>query len=254
MKVSFSTILSAPVSQVFNNLNPGLYGGDRKHKGIDYAVMVGTPVYACMDGDIQFAKNVQTGYGRHVKIIHTDGSMSIYGHLQQIDISEGAKVIAGQKIGISGGDKSDNVNGDGSSTGPHLHWEIRPPGKHASDQSAVDPMIYCLQYVAAEIKVGEATGGLYVRSMPDQSYKAVGSIFRKSIAHIVEEKNGWGRINSLRPEWVSMKYIYLTGETITVKDSSQVTELPAQDIEDPSDSEKLKILWQEYKSKKGIAQ
>ncbi len=63
MNVAFPTINTAPVSQVFGNYNPALYGGDRKHKGIDFGVMVGTPVYACIDGDVVYAGQTFPYYG-----------------------------------------------------------------------------------------------------------------------------------------------------------------------------------------------
>jgi murein DD-endopeptidase MepM/ murein hydrolase activator NlpD len=241
MNVSFPTIQSAPVSQVFGNYNPALYGGDRKHKGIDFSVMTGTPVYACMDGDVVYAATVQTGYGRSVRILHPDGAMSIYGHLSKLLVSVGDVVRAGQEIGKSGGDKNDGIDGDGLSTGAHLHWEIRPPGKHVSDQTAVDPMEYCLQYIPAVLQVGETTGGVNVRTLPSAAAGRVGGLFRKEIIYIAEVQNQWGRIHSLRPEWVTMAYVRLTGERVTVNAPAEVQ--PPAEI---SEAEKIARLWKAH--------
>ncbi len=221
MLTAFPTMSTALVTQIFGNLNPALYGGDHKHKGIDYGVMTGTPVYACMDGTVHTATNQQTGYGRHVRIIHTDGCMSIYGHLSALMVKPGEDVKAGQQIGKSGGDPADKIDGDGLSTGPHLHWEIRPRGLHVSDQTAIDPMTHCLQYVPGALQVAEvaAESGLNVRDMASGAGRYLGVLFRKQIVHVAEIQDGWARLHSLRDEWVSAKYLYFTGEVKQVENA-----------------------------------
>lgn len=238
MNTSFPTIQTAQVTQVFGNYNPALYGGDKRHKGIDYGVMAGTPVYACMDGVVHVATNQQTGYGRHVRLIHPDGSMSIYGHLNAINVKLGEAVIAGQELGKSGGDPKDRVDGDGLSTGAHLHWEIRPPNMHASDQTAVDPMQWCLQYVPGALHLAEVTAanGLNVRATPSASGQYLSVLYRKQIVHVVEIKNGWARLHSLREEWVSSNYLYYTGETKHI-------EILAVSVRELTLEEKVARLW-----------
>ena len=66
------------------------------------------------------------GYGNLIVIRHPSGLTSHYGHLQQIKVKIGDTVRAGQIIGLLGS--------TGSSTGPHLHLEIRKEG------SSLDPM------------------------------------------------------------------------------------------------------------------
>jgi len=234
--VCFPTIPTAPVTQVFNNFNPALYGGDRRHKGIDYGIIAGTAVFACMPGVVTVAINGQTGYGRNVRILHPDGSLSIYGHLSRLMVKAGDEVPAGKQIGESGGDPHDKIDGDGLSTGAHLHWEIRPPGLHASDQTAVDPMLYCLQYLPGALQVAEViAAALNVRAEPSAASHRIGSVQRKEILHIMEQSNGWGRIHSLRPEWVSLAHVRMTGEP------------PAQTapalMPEPTEAEKLARLW-----------
>lgn len=239
MLTAFPTIPTALVTQVFGNLNPGLYGGDHKHKGIDYGVIVGTPVYACMDGVVTVATNQQTGYGRHVRIVHADGCMSIYGHLSALMVKVGEDVKAGQQIGKSGGDPRDAVDGDGLSTGPHLHWEIRPSGLHASDQTAVDPMQHCLKYVSGSLQVAEvaAESGLNVRDMPMATGRYLTSLFRKQVVRVVEIKDGWARLHSLRDEWVSAKFLFFTGEVIHVDEVTAVYPV------EMSLADKVALLW-----------
>lgn len=237
-KPSFPTIAKAYITQSFNNYNPYFYGGDGRHKGIDFGIMPNTPIYACMDGDVSVALNQRTGYGRHIRIIHPDGSMSIYGHLNTLLVSPGEWVASGQQIALSGGDPRDNVDGDGLSTGAHLHWEIRPKGGLTTDQTAVDPLEYCLQYIPEKIRLAEVTAakGLRVRLSP-----GTGDILyanpRKTVVKVVETKDNWARLHSLRPEWTWMEYLYFTGDVINPP--------PATPVPDPAytDAEKLDILW-----------
>ena len=244
MDTKFPTIPAAPVTQVFGNYNPSLYGGDGTHKGIDYGIMPNNPIYACMDGTIHTATTSQTGYGRHVRIAHPDGSMSIYGHLNSISVQVNDYVRAGQMIGRSGGDPNDAIDGDGLSTGAHLHWEIRPPDMWSSDRHAVDPMAWCLRYVRATVRVAEVTAwnGLNIRTAPSASAPRASYIAlkRKEAINIVEERDGWARINSLRPEWVSSAWIAYTGQVIEI--------IPPDEKPPPelSDGEKLDRLWKSH--------
>ena len=69
---------------------------------------------------------VQSGYGNCIEIEHNvNGEIfySFYAHLSQINVKEGRIVTQGQIIGLQGGAKTDP--GHGSSTGSHLHFEIR---------------------------------------------------------------------------------------------------------------------------------
>lgn len=239
---SFPTIATAPITQVFGNYNPNTYGGDGRHKGIDYGVLVGNPVYACLDGVVSVATMTPTGYGRHVRISHADGSLSIYGHLSKTLVSVGSQVRAGQEIGKSGGDPTDGIDGDGLSTGPHLHFEIRPPGKTGSDQYAVDPENWLLEnYMPGTYKVAEvtATSGLNVRLAPSMNGIRLRSLMRKETILIETIEAGWAKIRSLRPEWCSAEWLSLTGEVVEIRikpaDPSTPPTLP--------DAEKLARLW-----------
>lgn len=85
--------------------------------GIDWAVPSGTPIKAAQDGAVKEVRNDATGYGTHVRVEHANGYLTIYAHMQKIDVKVGDTVKAGQVVG-----KSDNT---GNSTGPHLHFELR---------------------------------------------------------------------------------------------------------------------------------
>ena len=63
---------------------------------------------------------------------------SFYAHLSRIDVKEGEKVTQGQVIGLEGGDPTTDDN-PGSSTGHHLHFEIRKASGYGND---IDPNKY----------------------------------------------------------------------------------------------------------------
>lgn len=99
------------------------------HNGIDVANPVGTPIYAVMDGEVISSGPAQ-GYGNWVRILHDDGSISVYGHMaaDSILVGVGERVAAGQQIA--------GIGNEGRSTGPHLHFEIWPDGANAVDPQA----------------------------------------------------------------------------------------------------------------------
>jgi murein DD-endopeptidase MepM/ murein hydrolase activator NlpD len=85
------------------------------HNGIDVAAPIGTPIYALTDGVVEEA-GPATGFGLWVVIRHTDGTQSVYGHVNRMFVEEGERVKAGEEIA--------EVGNRGWSTGPHLHLEI----------------------------------------------------------------------------------------------------------------------------------
>jgi murein DD-endopeptidase MepM/ murein hydrolase activator NlpD len=98
------------------------------HKGIDIGVPEGTPVVAATDAAVTFAGQ-QSGYGNHIEVRHPDGVITTYSHLSRIDVAVGEPVKSGQQIAASGN--------TGHSTGPHLHFEVRP-----SDGAFTDPIAW----------------------------------------------------------------------------------------------------------------
>ena len=94
------------------------------HHGIDYAIPVGSPVYAAADGVVEYV-GVSGTYGNYIIIRHAVKS-SLYAHLSKPLVSQGQKVVRGQQIALSGGAKG--MPGAGNSQGPHLHFEIRNHG------------------------------------------------------------------------------------------------------------------------------
>lgn len=103
----------------------------RMHKGIDIASNVGTPIVAAQAGRVTFAGWHDGGYGFLVELTHDDGSRSIYAHNSRLLVREGERVQQGATISQMGS--------TGRSTGPHLHFEIHPPGQGAINPLSVLP-------------------------------------------------------------------------------------------------------------------
>lgn len=115
------------LSSQFGRRNRPTKGASSYHKGVDWAIPVGTAVMASSGGVVTRA-GWGRGYGYVVYIRHADGRETRYGHLSKILVSAGQSVSQGQKIALSGN--------TGVSTGPHLHFEILING------SQVDPFKY----------------------------------------------------------------------------------------------------------------
>lgn len=102
--------------------------GSALHEGIDIGVPTGTPVRSVKSGTVKFA-GAQQGYGNIVEIKHIDGYTTKYAHLSSFDVLHGQPITAGQVIAKSGS--------TGTSTAPHLHFEVR----NAKDV-ATNPLTY----------------------------------------------------------------------------------------------------------------
>lgn len=89
------------------------------HYGLDFAAPIGTPIYAAADG-VVIEAGPASGFGLWVRIEHADGTITVYGHMQDFSVREGEHVKAGEQIARTGN--------RGQSTGPHLHFEVWEPG------------------------------------------------------------------------------------------------------------------------------
>lgn len=88
----------------------------KKHWGMDFTAPRGTPIYATGNGRISRADNNATGFGKHIRIEHGFGYITIYAHLSQYNSRRGQRVKRGDIIGY--------VGSTGRSEGPHLHYEV----------------------------------------------------------------------------------------------------------------------------------
>lgn len=97
-----------------------IYKTAKMHYGMDFTAPRGTEIYATGDGVIKKAE-ADRGFGNHVVIQHGFGYESLYGHMSKIHVKPGQKVKRGQVIGL--------VGNSGSSTAPHVHYEVHKNGK-----------------------------------------------------------------------------------------------------------------------------
>ena len=103
------------VSSWFGYRRHPIYGRLILHKGVDIQARYGTRVRAAADGVVKSA-GYQSGYGYAVVIGHGYGYETLYAHNSRLVVSSGQSVKKGQVISYSGN--------SGSSTGPHLHFEV----------------------------------------------------------------------------------------------------------------------------------
>lgn len=93
------------------------FGNSRDfHTGVDLAEATGTPIYAAADGRVTSC-GMSGGYGLAIRLTHSFGFQTLYGHMSSINAYCGAWVRKGQQIG--------RVGATGRATGPHLHYEVR---------------------------------------------------------------------------------------------------------------------------------
>jgi len=88
----------------------------KMHFGMDFTAKRGTPVYATGNGVVKRADSRSSGFGKHIRIDHGFGYISLYAHLSKYNVRRGQKVKRGDIIGY--------VGNTGRSAGPHLHYEI----------------------------------------------------------------------------------------------------------------------------------
>lgn len=89
---------------------------NKRHMGMDFSAPKGTPVFATGDGVIERADQSAAGYGKHIRVNHGFGYVSLYAHLSNYNVKKGQRVKRGDLIGF--------VGNTGRSQAPHLHYEI----------------------------------------------------------------------------------------------------------------------------------
>ncbi len=110
-------------------------GDLRFHAGIDIAAEMGTPVYAAFDGIVTVSEYDQWN-GNYIKLSHDNGIMTVYCHCESLKVKAGQVIRAGEVIAT--------VGSTGSSTGPHLHFELRIDGKSYNPQIALSEAVHAV--------------------------------------------------------------------------------------------------------------
>lgn len=127
---------------------------DHMHSGLDYSTSgrIGSNVYAVAAGYVSRIKVTAGGYGRAIYVTHPNGYVSVYGHLNEFNVVVEDYVARKQKeketfeielfpdpvlFPVNKGDIVGYSGNTGSSTGPHLHFEIR--SEHS--ERPINPML-----------------------------------------------------------------------------------------------------------------
>jgi murein DD-endopeptidase MepM/ murein hydrolase activator NlpD len=107
------------VTSPFGNRTSPFSGILKFHEGMDIAAQTGTPVVTPADG-VVIKAGFSTGYGNMVEISHGYGIKTVFGHNTRLNVKAGQRVKRGDVISY--------VGDTGTSTGPHLHYEVRVNG------------------------------------------------------------------------------------------------------------------------------
>ena len=115
------------------------------HKGLDLSAPRGTPVYVTADGVVTFAGRFPIRqsvswwrFGNVVVVNHANRFITIYGHLDTINVRAGQNVKQGDNVAT--------VGSTGWSTNSHLHYEVRSDLEQPGTYVPIDPRIYILNY------------------------------------------------------------------------------------------------------------
>ncbi len=115
------------LSSLFGSRIHPVTGKPNNHTGIDIPAPKGTPILASKSG-VVVTSAYHNSYGNYVVVGHSDGTSTLYAHMSKRNVSEGQTVKQGAVVGY--------VGTTGSSTGNHLHFEVRVNGNR------VDPVNY----------------------------------------------------------------------------------------------------------------
>ena len=152
----------------FGARNHPLLGYYKMHTGVDWAAPLGTAIYASGNGTIDKV-GWESGYGKYVRIRHSNGYETAYGHMTAFSRSTqpGARVRQGQVIGY--------VGSTGLSTGPHVHYEILVNGRF------VDPL-------RVKLPRGRVLEGPLMAGF-DKSRERVDSIITRSSPRVAQNQS-----------------------------------------------------------------
>ncbi len=107
------------LTSLFGNRIHPITGKPNNHTGIDIAAPGGTTIMAAKSG-LVITSTRNSSYGNYVVVSHGNGQTTLYAHMSKRSVSEGQTVTQGQELG--------KVGSTGSSSGNHLHFEIRLNG------------------------------------------------------------------------------------------------------------------------------
>lgn len=183
------------------------------HNGLDLGCPAGTAVLAADDGSVQIIGRSDSGYGRYMVLSHAWGT-SLYAHLSQPMLLTGERVSRGQVIALSGS--------SGNSTGPHLHFEVRPKDepKRNGYSGAVDPLAWLAPAgeLTAEMDAAKdepkGTQGTYrvraepflnLRHTPSLQAPRLAALYGETDVQVVGAQGAWRKVQL--SGWVYAAYL-----------------------------------------------
>lgn len=134
-----------------NRIHP-FYKSMHQHNGVDFAVPIGSAIFATADGTVEQIETKGQSSGLTLVINHGSGYVSTYGHLDKVLVPPGARVVRGDVIAFSGN--------SGLSYAPHLHYAVKYRGDY------VDPLCFFF----AELEVNEMAHMRQIASVAMQSF------------------------------------------------------------------------------------
>lgn len=111
----------------------------KMHSGIDFTAPTGTPIYSTGNGTVE-ASGYDGGYGLRVVINHGYSYRTLYGHMSKTEVRAGQRLKRGDLIGY--------VGNSGTSTGPHLHYEVHKNGRPVNPVNFIYSDLTPLEYAA----------------------------------------------------------------------------------------------------------
>jgi hypothetical protein len=149
----------------------------RLHEGIDIAAPTGERVLAVADG-IVTRSGESPSYGRYVEVEHGSGLVSFYAHLGRVDRQAKAGAFVGRGVTVG------RIGSSGTSTGPHLHFEIRQDGKPLNPaaflgqefQTAADLPLRAAAYISPRVRIAQ------VSEIPKSKQALMASVVEEAVA------------------------------------------------------------------------
>ncbi|MBI4871059.1 MAG: peptidoglycan DD-metalloendopeptidase family protein [Candidatus Riflebacteria bacterium] len=118
-------VVGAQITDRFGMRTHPIYRIRDFHRGLDFAAPYGTPIKAAKAGLVKYA-GFRQGYGRCIVVGHADGTETWYAHCSALLARVGTQVKAGDRLA--------RIGSSGTSTGPHLHFEIRKHNRAVNPQ------------------------------------------------------------------------------------------------------------------------
>ena len=147
----FTRSLNSRVTSVYGPRIHPIKKVKSMHTGIDYATAGGTPILSPVEGVVRKTASANSGYGNRIEIQDTMGGVHLFAHMKEkAKLNQGDKVNVNTVIG--------KVGTTGSSTGNHLHYEVRQGSGGSNDH--VEPNSYLNKYLSLTKSNNLGKGGV----------------------------------------------------------------------------------------------